>query len=198
MSIYKIIVAILKFVARVVLAIAFPVRISGMENIPAEGAFMLCPNHVAFIDPIYVVLHFKRHVRFMGKKELFKHKFIGNIFREVGAFPVDRGNADLAAVREAIKTLTSGQGLGIFPQGTRSADNERTQLHTGAALIVQRAGAPVIPMYIDGPYRIFHRVDIRIGKPLDLSQFGRKCDAQTIAQITDMIDNGIWALKEEK
>ena len=196
MNIYKVLVAIIKAVARLALAVAYPVRITGMENIPAEGAFMLCPNHISFLDPVYVVLHFKRRIRFMGKKELFKNKFIGNIFREVGAFPVDRGNADLAAVREAIKTLQAGQGLGIFPQGTRSADNEHTQLHTGAALIVQRTGSPVIPMYIDGPYRLFRRTKICIGSPIDLTEFGKKCDSQTIAKVTEAIDNGIWSLKD--
>lgn len=181
---------------RIYCGIVRPVRITGEENIPAEGGFMLCPNHVSFLDPVMCILYLKRKIRFMGKMELFKYKLVAGVLRDVGAFPVDRGHADLTAVREAIKTLTSGQGLGIFPQGTRSADNQHTQMHGGAALIVQRTGSPVIPMYIDGPYKYFRKTNIRIGTPIDLSEFGRKCDAQTIVQVTDRIDGAIWALKD--
>ena len=53
----------------------------------------------------------------------------------------------------------------------------------------------MIPMYIDGPYKYFRKTDVRIGRPIDLSAFGKKADAQTIAQVTEAIDNSIWALK---
>ncbi len=196
MSGYRLLTRVVILAFRIYCGIVRPVRITGEENIPAEGGFMLCPNHVSFLDPVMCILYLKRKIRFMGKLELFKNRLVAGVLRDVGAFPVDRGHADLAAVREAIKTLTSGQGLGIFPQGTRSADNQHTQMHGGAALIVQRTGSPVIPMYIDGPYKYFRKTNIRIGTPIDLSEFGRKCDAQTIAQVTDRIDGAIWALKD--
>lgn len=194
--IYKILLEIVIVVFRIYCGIVHPVRVTGKENLPKEGGFMMCVNHISFLDPVITVLYVKRHIRFMGKKELFSNKIVAGVLNAVGAFPVDRGRADLAAIREAIKTLTTGQCLGIFPQGTRSADNEHTQMHGGAALIVQRAGTPVVPMYIDGPYKYFRKTDVVIGKPIDLSAFGKKTDAQTIAQITDAIDGAIWALKK--
>lgn len=193
---YRILLEIVIVIFRVYCGIVHPVRVSGRENLPAEGGFMLCPNHISFLDPVITVLYVKRHIRFMGKKELFKNKIVAGVLNAVGAFPVDRGHADLAAVREAIKTLKEGKCLGIFPQGTRSAGNERTEMHGGAALIVQRTGSPVIPMYIDGPYKYFRKTDVRIGKPIDLSEFGKKADAETIAKITAAIDSGIWALQD--
>lgn len=196
MNIYGVIVEILIVVFRIYCGIFHPVRVTGKENLPAEGGFMLCANHISFLDPVITVLYVKRHIRFMGKKELFRNKFCANVFAAIGAFPVDRGKADLSAIREAIKTLTSGQCLGIFPQGTRSADNEHTEMHSGAAMIRQRAGSPVVPMYIDGPYKLFRRTDVVIGKPIDLEKFGRKADSQTIAEITRRIDESIWALKK--
>jgi len=195
--IYKILLEIVIVAFRIYCGILHPVRVTGKENLPKEGGFMLCANHISFLDPVVTVLYVKRHIRFMGKKELFKYKVVAGVLDAVGAFPIDRGNADLAAVREAIKTLKDGKCLGIFPQGTRSAGNERTQMHGGAALIVQRTGSPVIPMYIDGPYKYFKKTDIRIGKPIDLSEFGKKADSETIARITERIDGGIWALKGE-
>ena len=195
--IYRILLEIVIVAFRIFCGIVHPVRVTGRENLPAEGGFMLCANHISFLDPVVTVLYVKRHIRFMGKKELFKNRIVAGVLNAVGAFPVDRGHADLTAIREAIKTLKDGKCLGIFPQGTRSADNEHTQMHGGAALIVQRTGSPVIPMYIDGPYKFFRKTDVRIGTPIDLSGFGKKTDAQTIAQITECIDGGIWALKDK-
>lgn len=195
--IYKILLEIVILAFRVFCGIVHPVRVTGKENLPAEGGYMLCVNHISFLDPVVTVLYVKRHIRFMGKKELFKNKIVAGVLDAVGAFPVDRGHADLAAIREAIKTLKDGKCLGIFPQGTRSAGNEHTEMHGGAALIVQRTGSPVIPMYIDGPYKFFRKTDVRIGKAIDLSGFGKKTDAQTIAQITGCIDSSIWALQKK-
>jgi len=195
--IYKILLEIVILAFRVFCGIVHPVRVTGKENLPAEGGYMLCVNHISFLDPVVTVLYVKRHIRFMGKKELFKNKIVAGVLDAVGAFPVDRGHADLAAIREAIKTLKDGKCLGIFPQGTRSADNEHTEMHGGAALIVQRTGSPVIPMYIDGPYKFFRKTDVRIGKAIDLSGFAKKTDAQTIAQITGCIDSSIWALQKK-
>ena len=194
--IYKILLEIVIVMFRIYCGIVHPVRVTGKENLPKEGGFMMCVNHISFLDPVITVLYVKRHIRFMGKKELFSNKIVAGVLNAVGAFPVDRGRADLAAIREAIKTLTTGQCLGIFPQGTRSADNEHTEMHGGAALIVQRTGSPVVPMYINGPYKYFRKTDVVIGKPIDLSAFGKKTDAQTIAQITDAIDGAIWELKK--
>lgn len=194
---YRIILEIIIAIFRVYCGIVHPVRISGRENLPEEGGFMLCANHISFLDPVVTILYVKRHIRFMGKKELFKNKIVAGVLDAVGAFPVDRGHADLAAIREAIKTLKDGKCLGIFPQGTRSAGNERMEMHGGAALIVQRTGSPVIPMYIDGPYKLFRRTDVRIGRPIDLSEFGKKADAETIAKITAAIDGAIWAMKDK-
>lgn len=191
----KIIVAIAKAVLGAFLGIVNPVRFVGEDNIPAEGAFILCANHISFRDPIIMVLRLKRRINFMAKKELFKNRLIAGVLREVGAFPVDRGKADMTAMRNSFRILKEGGGLGIFPQGTRSAGNEPTQMHGGTALIAQRSGAPVIPAYVDGPYKLFRRTEIRFGKAVPLDEFGRKTDSETIARVTERIEGAIWSLK---
>lgn len=193
----KIIVAIAKAVLRVYLGIVNPVRFVNEENIPAEGAFILCANHISVRDPIIMVLRLGRRISFMAKKELFKNRLIAGVLREVGAFPVERGKADMTAMRTSFRILKEGGGLGIFPQGTRSAGNEHIRMHGGTALIAQRSGAPVIPAYVDGPYRPFRHTEIRFGKAVPLEEFGRKTDSETIAQVTDRIEEAIWSLKEQ-
>ena len=192
----KILAAIVQVAMRIYYGLVYPVRIIGGENIPAEGGFLLCPNHISARDPMVIMMHVRRKVRFMAKKELFDNWLIGGLLRAVGAFPVARGQADLGAIREGVKTLKAGDGLGIFPQGTRSKDNTPTPMLPGAAMIALRGGVPVIPAYIDGPYRLFHHVDIHFGAPLDLSDFGRRCDHDTLVAATDRIAGAIWALRD--
>lgn len=190
----KLLVAFIKAMVSAYYAVIYPVRLVGEENIPA-GAVILCANHISSRDPILLLLRLRRKITFMAKKELFKVKLVGAVLREAGAFPVDRGRADLSAIRESMRVLKEGGVLGIFPQGTRSAENERTEMHGGAALIEQRSKAPVVPVYIDGPYRKFRRTYIYIGRPIDLSDFGTRSDGVTIGQVTGEIDGAIWALK---
>ena len=180
-----------------VLQLMYPHRIHGRENIPAEGGFVLCANHVSAFDPIFIAtcLPRKRQIRYLGKKELYKGKFMKFVMDYFKCIPVDRGNADLGAVRASIQTVKDGHPLGIFPQGTRSRDNTPTPFLGGASMIALRAGAPVIPCYVDGPYKLFRRSDVHFGKPIDLSDLGRRCDSDTLGTITARIEGGVWGLR---
>ena len=183
---------------RPVFDLLYPRKVTGTEYLPAEGGFVLCINHCSALDPLFVSSRIPRRRRmyFMAKKELFENKLLRPFVVSLGGIPVDRGNADLTAIRTSMKVLKDGYGLGIFPQGTRSKDNTPTPMLPGAAMIALRGGVPVIPAYIDGPYRLFHRVVVRFGAPLDLSDFGRRCDHDTLVAATDRIAGAIWALRD--
>ena len=183
------------FLCKPAFAIAFPHRVYGRENIPKEGGFILCANHMNAIDPLYICsqMPLRRKIHFLAKKELFAKKFTKWFFTHLHAIPVDRGAADLSAIRSALKSLKEGYGVGIFPQGTRSRDNTPTPMLNGVSMIALRAKAPIIPVYIDGPYRLFKRIDVRIGKPIDISDLGRRPDAATMDAITARIADAIWS-----
>jgi len=185
-------------VMKPVYSVLFPASVDGAENIPAEGGFILCANHVSNRDPFYLAIRVPgRHVHYMAKAELFKFKPVAAFLRALDAFPVDRGHNDMSAVRTALKVLTDGHALGIFPQGTRSKDNTPTPMFSGTSLFALRTGLPVIPAYIGGPYRLFRRMRVRFGKPVDLSAFGRRMDGETLKQATACIERDIWGLKED-
>ena len=176
----------------------WPSKVTGEENIPDEGGFILCSNHVHMRDPLFLAVRLpKRQFTFLAKAELFKNPILGFLIGDkgLGAIPINRGHSDLSAIREALKTIANGHGLGIFPQGTRSRDNTPTPMLTGTALIAIRANVPVLPVYIDAPYRRFHHVDIRVGKPIDLSDLGRRCDSATMEEVTHRIEKAVWELK---
>ena len=182
---------------RPVFQLIFPHKIHGREHIPAEGGFVLCINHISALDPVYVAacLPLKRQVHYMAKKELWSNRLLKPIVNGLRAIPVDRGSADLSAVRASLQAIKDGHPLGIFPQGTRSRDNTPTPFLGGASMIAMRAGAPVIPCYIDGPYRLFRRCDVSFGPAIDFSDFGRRCDAETLGRVTARIEENVWSLR---
>ena len=177
------------------LKLFYRVEVHGSENEPEEGGFFVCANHISNRDPFYLALRVpKRHLHFMAKAELFKFKPLAALMRALMAFPVDRGHNDLNAIRTSLKLLADGHILGLFPQGTRSRDNSRTPMLNGVSMIAIRAQKPVIPVYIGGPYRLFRRTPVRFGKPVDLSDLGRRMDGETLAAATKRIEDAVWGL----
>lgn len=177
----------------------YPARVSGTENIPDEGAFILCSNHISNRDPFYLALRCKkRYLNFMAKAELFRWKPVARFVTALGGFSVDRGHNDLSAVRTSLKILAEGHALALFPQGTRSKDNSRIPMLGGVSMIALRSGAPVIPAYIGGPYRPFRKTQVAFGKPVDLSDFGRRMDGGTMDDATRRIEDAVWSLADPR
>lgn len=185
-------------VVHVFYSLIYPARVEGLQNLPETGGCIVCANHFSGHDPLYLAANLRhRMLHFMSKIELFKFKPLAAILRAVGAFPVDRGHNDLNAVRTALKLVADGHVLGVFPQGTRSKDNTPTPMLTGVAMIALRAGRPVIPVYIGGPYRLFRRTPVRVGKPVELSDLGRRMDSETLNAATGRIEQAIWAMRDQ-
>lgn len=191
---YKLLVVIV----RVLLWISHPVlRVEGRENIP-EGKAVLCANHSNFSDPIWILgfSGLDTLPRTMAKKELFHNPILRWLLFKVGAFPVDRGNADISAIKTAMQTLKQGNKLLIFPEGTRVKGGEVVEPHSGAALIAHRMNAPIVPVYLSTKKSIFHTVRLIFGEPYTLDFGGVKPCADDLAQsATDMM-NTIYALGE--
>jgi len=123
----------------------------------------------------------------MAKKELFKNKLFGKFLGALGAFPVARGENDLSAIRTSFKLLAEDKALGIFPEGTRFHDGEMHALQNGVAMLALRGKSPVVPAYIEGDYRLFRKMKLIVGEPVDLSDLGGKCDQETIAVVSARI-----------
>lgn len=188
---YDILTPIMRVYYRVFLGI----RAKGRENVPQNGGFILCSNHLSARDPFVIATCTPRRLHFMAKAELFKNPIIGKFIASIGAFPVGRGKNDLASIREAMKILSDGNVLGIFPQGTRSRENAHTHMEAGVALIALRAGVPVVPVNISEKYRLFGKTRVTFGAPLTFADVGRKFDRETLADVTRRIEEGIWALQ---
>ena len=152
-----------------------PLRVVGRENIP-DGAAVLCPNHTTLGDPFYVVFAFGRKypMRAMAKIQIMRVPVIGWILGKAGVFGVDRGHADMKAVKTALKFLKDGNKLLMFPEGTRVHEGEDVAAKTGAAMFATRTGAPLLPIYIQRKKKLFARNVVVIGQPYHPEYAGRK------------------------
>ena len=179
-------------------AVFYPARVDGVENIPAEGAFILCSNHCSNRDPFYLAIRSKkRYFYFMAKIQLFRIKPVAAFVRALGGFPVDRGHSDLGAIRTSLALLRDGHGMALFPQGTRVRDNSPTPMLEGVSMIALRSGAPVIPAYIGGPYRLFRKTQVSFGPPVSFEGLGRRVDSETLDKATRRIEDAVWGLKRQ-
>lgn len=195
----KIIYRIAWSIAWVVAKVIFPFKAEGKENIPAEGGFVMCINHISLIDPVIVLLTCPRHVRFVAKAELFKNKLFGELMKTCGAFPINRGQNDTDAISVAESIVKGGEPLGIFVEGTRtkSPTGEPGRPKSGAALIASETGAMVMPVavvYKCGRPRPFRRCTVRYGQPFELRADEQEGQRGRLRKITGEIFDRIVAL----
>jgi 1-acyl-sn-glycerol-3-phosphate acyltransferase len=155
--------------------LVFRVSIRGAGNIPLTGPVLLASNHRSNLDPFFVGVSFPRQVHFMAKSELWKVKPLGWLIDMLGAFPVNRGEADRSAVKRALELLGAGAVVGMFPEGHRQRSRQVGEIHPGVALFSLREGVVTVPMIVDGTERAvrrglprFPRVTVTFGEPLDL------------------------------
>ena len=123
-------------------------HVIGREKVP-DGGCVLVANHTQWADPVLVgtALGNQYPLVAMAKKELFQIKLLGPLISALGAFPVDRGTADIGAIKTSLKAVKEGKKLLIFPEGgTKHKAGDEAKV--GAAMIAARTGAPIVPIYI--------------------------------------------------
>ncbi len=149
------------------------------HNVPREGAVIVSPVHVSFLDPPAVACGTMRRLRFMAKEELFRHWFLGPLIRSLGAFPVRRGEGDTEAIRMAVKCLEAGEAILMFPEGTRGDGITMNPINKGVAMVAKMTGAQVLPVGIVGTHRAWpkgakklrrQRTTLIYGKPFTYAE----------------------------
>lgn len=182
------------------------IRVKGKENEPhrGEGSYLVICNHLTWFDPILLCAALsQQQPHFMAKKELFRVPVFGQLIRALGAYPVDRGGADVGAIRHTIHMLENGVTVGMFPQGHRhnGEDPRKTQVKPGAAMIALRAGVPVLPVYIkvkDNTVKSFRKKTVIIGKPVTIEEMQYDPHREgEFRRIADMLFERVCALGDE-
>ncbi len=139
-----------KFISFCIVRFFLGFKVRGQENIPKKGGFIIASNHCSFLDPPTIGAGCPRRLNYMAKDGLFKIPVIADILRNVSAFPVKREAADRTAIREALRRLERGEGLVLFPEGTRQPEGVLGQAEPGIGFLAAKSGAVVIPAYLKG------------------------------------------------
>jgi glycerol-3-phosphate dehydrogenase (NAD(P)+) len=145
----------------------------GREHIPAEGPFIIAANHRSFLDPFVIAVMARRPIYFMTKKEAFINRPVAWLLASLGAYPIDREGGDQEAMATTKAILDRGDGVLIFPEGTRTRPGPLGRPKRGVGRLALETGVPVVPVAIIGSeavrrgWRIRpHKVRIRAGAPL--------------------------------
>ncbi len=157
-------------------------QMTGTDNVPREGGVLLAYNHIGYVDFIYGGLAANpsgRLVRFMAKRELFDHRWVGPLMRSLHHIEVDRGEG-VASFHTALEYLRGGEAVGIFPEATISRAMELKEFKTGAVRIAAEAGVPLVPVILWGTQRMMTKdhprdfsrgktIAIRVGEPMHVT-----------------------------
>ena len=152
-------------------------EVRGRERVPLNGPLIIVSNHLNLADPPLLSASIPRKIHFMVKEELYYSRRGGIFIKAYGAFPVRRGKPDKRAVSEALKLLSEGKAIGMFPEGTRNPERKLQRGEGGTALIARLSGAPILPVGISGTegirglYEVLSRrlkIRVNIGEPFYL------------------------------
>ncbi len=148
-------------------------RAIATENVPAEGAVLIAPNHFSQMDHFFVGIYLRRKMRFMAKSQLFGPPVLTWIITHGGVFPVRRGYKDDAAFETAYTIFDRGGSVLVYAEGGRSRSNGLGEPKPGIGRIALESGVPVVPVAIFAtrskrPWRrfTFPKVTVQFGEPL--------------------------------
>ena len=154
------------------------VRVTGTENIPEEGAYVIAVNHVSIFEPPLITSFWPHSIEVAGAVEILEQPIQSQIMRLYGTIPVHRGRFDRQSIKAMVGRLKAGRPVLIFPEGTRSRKPGLQQASTGVAYIAAKAGANVLPVGIAGTailadeIRKFRRTQLimSVGEMIDLPE----------------------------
>jgi 1-acyl-sn-glycerol-3-phosphate acyltransferase len=165
----------------------------GREHIPQQGPVIFAANHRSFLDPFVIGTMTRRPIYYVAKKELFRNRLQAWLLNSLGAFPVDRGNADQDTFETARAIIARGDCVLIFPEGTRVRPGPPGKAKRGVGRLALETGAPVVPLAVIGTTHVRngwrirpHKVRIRAGRPLTFPRVETP-SRELAAAVTDRI-----------
>lgn len=161
-------------------------EVTGLENIPNETCLFVC-NHQAMFDGFLLLANINNISGFIAKKEIKKIPLVRSWLSAIHTIYIDRSNIreGMKAINKGVENLKKGYSMIIFPEGTRSLSSTMGEFKKGSMKLALKANVPVVPITIDGTYRILevgnvvrgHKVKMTIHEPIyldNLTQLEKK------------------------
>jgi 1-acyl-sn-glycerol-3-phosphate acyltransferase len=165
---------VVRYVTGLIATVLLRWRATGHGNVPESGAVLLVSNHLSYLDVFFLGIPLRRPLNFVARSTLFV-PVLGTLMRSVGAFPIQREGMGASGMKETLRRLRAGGIVTLFPEGTRSPDGELGPLKQGIAVLVVRAGVPVVPVGVAGTFEIWprsrlipvpHPMRVHYGRPI--------------------------------
>ena len=182
-------------------------RAIATANVPADGPFILAPNHFSNMDHFFAGIYIRRKIQFMAKSQLFgQNPILDYIFRVGGVFPVRRGHHDEEAFITARAVVARGNCVLIYVEGGRSRTGKLGEAKPGVGRLALETGVPVVPVAIHGSVGVrrwkrlsFPKVTVQYGEPISFARVAEPTREQQLAaanQVFDQVKAMYVALEE--
>ena len=178
-------------------------QVSGKENIPKEGGFMLYANHQGMFDVLAVAATCDIPVGAVLKKELYDIPFLHQVAICTRSFPMDREDVrqSLTVIQSVIREVKAGRNYLIFPEGTRSRNgNQMGQFHSGSFRCATKSKCPIVPVALVDSFKVLDQkgskpvtVQIHYLKPICWEEYGNLKTTELAALVKERIAQAIQA-----
>jgi 1-acyl-sn-glycerol-3-phosphate acyltransferase len=181
--------------------------VSGTENIPSEGGFLLYSNHQGMFDVLAIAATCEQPLGTVLKKELKDVPFLKQVIACTKSFAMDREDVrqSLTVIQNVIKEVDSGRNYLIFPEGTRSkSTNELLEFHNGSFRCATKTKCPVIPIALVDCYKVLDQkgskpitVQIHYLEPIYYEEYQNLNTKELAALVRDRIEQKVKEQTQE-
>ena len=190
---------------RVMYAGYFRWQVFNAERVPLKGGVIIASNHASFLDPPLVGSALSRDINYLARESLFRYPGIGALLRSWNAVPVDRDGGGAKGLKIILNRLLDGNGIILFPEGTRTLDGKLQPARSGIGLTVIKSTAPVVPVRVFGTFEAYgknhkfprpHRVIVKYGQPMKFEKLraeAKTCDKTRLKEIYQQVADEIMA-----
>src|SRR6188472_4220193 len=153
----------------------FHFRVIHRERMLQSGPVILAMNHQSYLDPPLAGTTCDRAIYFLARRTLLDVPVLGWLLPKLNVIPVNQEGVDRSAIKALIRTLNAGNGVLVFPEGSRTLDGNLQPAEAGLGLVIAKTLAPVVPMRIFGAHKALPRgggglhfvpITIVIGEPI--------------------------------
>lgn len=190
--------AVIKAIVYLPFKLFFPTKIINKKDFPRKTKLITVSNHLSWTDIPVVAISLPGYRHFMAKKEIGNNRLIRKLAKWLGVIFVDRGKADMTAMRDTVNVLKKGESVTIFPEGTRN--KEDTSLHevkSGIVMFSVKGDAPIVPVMIYSGAKVFRKNYIYVAPPFELTELkGQRLDSVAVAMGAETVTEKMSAAKE--
>lgn len=186
-------------------------EVKGIENLKnLQKPFIICPNHQSFLDGFIVPATYPysilKGIFHVGASEFFQSRLMSFFAKLTNIVPIDPDTQLLKAMKAGAIGLRNGKILNIYPEGERAFDGELHPFKKGAAILSTELNLPIVPVALDGLWKVwargsnrirFEKVKIHFGQPIYFEEFKDLPDEEKYAQATEKLKVTIKEMLEE-